>query len=77
MLYLLSPVVDFNGVNRELERLSQQTLEPEPIILFLQTSTAAPAKPIDGMLVRADGVVWNPGAGAGIYERLGGAWVKI
>lgn len=37
----------------------------------------APAKPVNGMLVQADGVGWNPGAGAGYYERKGGAWVKL
>lgn len=77
MLYLAQHVVDFAGVNRELERIAQQALEPEPIIIYMQTTFAAPAKPAEGMLVRADGVVWNPGAGAGLYERLGGAWVKL
>lgn len=38
---------------------------------------AAPAKPFNGMLVLADGVGWDPGAGAGYYERKGGAWVKL
>jgi len=64
-------------VASELEKLALQQQEPEPIIMYFQTLTAAPAKPSDGMLVRADGAVWNPGAGAGIYERNGGAWVKI
>jgi hypothetical protein len=31
----------------------------------------------DGMLIFADGVSFNPGAGAGTYERRGGAWVKL
>lgn len=37
----------------------------------------APAKPRDGMMVFADGTSFNPGGGAGVYERRGGAWVKL
>jgi hypothetical protein len=77
MLYTPSYPATFEDVSRELDRISRQTVEPEPIIMYFQTSYAAPAKPVNGMLVRADGAVWNPGAGAGIYERNGGAWVKI
>jgi hypothetical protein len=36
-----------------------------------------PLKLRDGMLAYADGTDWNPGAGAGFYERRGGAWVKL
>lgn len=36
-----------------------------------------PARLRDGMLVVADGTDWNPGSGAGYYERRGGAWVKL
>lgn len=38
---------------------------------------AEPARLEDGDLVYADGVNWNPGAGAGLYERKSGAWVKL
>lgn len=37
----------------------------------------APEKPRDGLVVFADGTNWNPGAGAGLYERAGGAWSKL
>lgn len=45
--------------------------------LTLEVLFVAPTKPTDGMLVLADGVSWNPGAGAGIYARIAGAWVKL
>ena len=77
MLYIPLTPANFPEVRVELENLARQQLEPEPVIVYFQTSHSAPAKPVDGMLVRADGAVWNPGAGAGIYERNGGAWVKI
>ena len=35
-----------------------------------------PARLIEGMVVKADGTDWNPGAGAGFYG-YSGAWVKL
>jgi hypothetical protein len=29
------------------------------------------------MTVNADGTNWDPGAGAGLYQYLGAAWVKL
>lgn len=46
-------------------------------ILFLEELFEEPAKPLDGMVVWADGTMWNPGSGAGIYHRRGGAWVHL
>lgn len=37
----------------------------------------APARVRDGMIVYADGVGWNPGSGAGAYQRKGGAWIAL
>lgn len=36
-----------------------------------------PFRPREGQLVFADGTDWNPGGGAGYYERVGGAWNKL
>ncbi len=38
---------------------------------------AAPQRPRDGMIVYADGTVWNPGQGVGFYGYQAGAWVKL
>lgn len=38
---------------------------------------AEPEKFDDGDVVMADGSNWNPGAGAGVYARVSGAWVKL
>jgi len=39
---------------------------------------AAPAKPVDGMIARADGGGWNPGGlGAGAYMYRDGVWRKL
>lgn len=43
----------------------------------LSVRSAAPARIEDGMVVYADGANWNPGAGAGVYAREAGAWVKL
>jgi hypothetical protein len=38
---------------------------------------AAPINPQEGMIVRADGVNWNPGSGGGFYGYHDGAWVFL
>ena len=44
-----------------------QTFQTQIAFLQLQTLNVAPAKPREGMVVKADGVNWNPGSGAGFY----------
>lgn len=39
--------------------------------------TAEPARFDDGEVIFADGTFWNPGGGRGLYQRTGGAWVKL
>jgi hypothetical protein len=46
-------------------------------IIIIEPSYAAPARPREGMVANADGTTWNPGGGAGLYQRLAGAWVKL
>jgi hypothetical protein len=43
----------------------------------LNVLNRAPVRARDGMLIEADGVNFNPGAGAGCYIRRAGAWVKL
>jgi hypothetical protein len=43
--------------------------------LRLETLYAAPARLYEGLLVKADGVTWNPGGGPGLYAYISGAWV--
>lgn len=44
---------------------------------MLTPRAAAPGKPREGMMACADGVNWDPGAGAGIYEFKSGNWSKL
>ena len=46
-------------------------------ILIVQPSYAEPSRPREGMVVNADGTEWNPGGGAGLYQYLSSAWVKL
>jgi hypothetical protein len=50
----------------ELQDLSQ-SLQSQQQFLYIQTLNAAPSKPREGMIVKADGTNWNPGSGAGFY----------
>ena len=61
----------------ELERVRQFTENPSFAVLYLDTLNAAPAVLVDGMVVKADGVNWNPGAGAGVYCYYGAAWNRL
>lgn len=36
-----------------------------------------PGRLMEGMVVNADGTSWNPGGGAGLYQYLSSAWVKL
>lgn len=61
----------------ELRNIAAALASPDVTILRVQPRTAAPQKIEDGQIVYADGVIWNPGAGAGFYGRQAGAWVKL
>jgi hypothetical protein len=60
----------------EFVRLARHLGDPQDFI-WLRPITAAPAKPREGMVANADGTVWNPGGGAGLYQYLAAAWVKL
>ena len=51
--------------------------EFQEVALAMATSYAAPGKPQDGMIVKADGTHWDPGSGAGFYGYSGSAWVLL
>jgi hypothetical protein len=36
-----------------------------------------PDRPAQGMIVYAQAITWNPGAGAGLYVFDGATWVKV
>ena len=57
----------------ELQSIARAFTSPEPYFV-LSVLNAAPAKPRDGMIVRADGTHWNPGSGSGFYGYKSGAW---
>ena len=61
-----------------MEQFDQLSLAiPSGKLYKLEIRNAAPDKPRNGMVVYADGVVWNPGSGEGFYGYEAGAWVKF
>lgn len=42
--------------------------------LVLDELHVAPSRPVDGLVVKADGSDWDPGSGAGVYEYNDGVW---
>jgi hypothetical protein len=66
------------SLNQETDNLSEWVDDPDfPNSITLQQRTAAPARVRTGMIVLADGVLWNPGAGAGFYGYYAGAWAFL
>lgn len=65
-----------NSLRVELEKLALQLAQPADY-LALKTLYAAPKRIFDGQIVQADGTLWNPGGGAGVYVRVSGAWTKL
>lgn len=60
----------------ELQQIAKEMATVQSVIL--PTLYAEPARIYEGMLAKADGTSWSPGGtGAGIYARIGGAWVKL
>jgi hypothetical protein len=64
------------GADEEFHQVARVMGRPQPFLL-LATSYAAPGKPQDGMIVKADGTHWDPGSGAGFYGYSGSAWVLL
>jgi len=57
-----------DGINARLTELEYE---------LKRTLYAPPDKPRESMYAKADGLSWNPGAGAGLYQYQSGAWVKL
>lgn len=81
MTYVASgiPPSDLAGLAnyvRQMEASIAQQLNNPADYARLNIIYAAPSKVFEGMIVRADGTTWNPGQGAGLYEYVGGQWVK-
>lgn len=60
---------------REFSRISATFDAVESI--DLSTLSMPVSKPQEGMIILADGINFNPGAGAGVYAYIGSKWVKL
>lgn len=82
MVYIPTPVPHFDNLDevtsyleRELTAIARASVEQDAV--DLRPIHAPPDRPREGMIIIADGTVWNPGAGKGAYEYLNGAWSKL
>jgi hypothetical protein len=64
-------------VSTQLRRIADTLRAPTVSSVRFDILHAEPARYSDGDVVMADGADWNPGAGGGLYQRFGGAWVKL
>lgn len=75
----------WQGVKYALDQIFPQLLsnvnelvDGKTRILQFRVLVAAPLGAATGMVAYADGTVWNPGAGEGLYEyRSDAAWHKL
>lgn len=62
---------------REYDAIAREFVSPQDFTR-MKVLYVSPTKLQPGMIVYADGVSWNPGAGEGLYRRtLAGAWVLV
>jgi hypothetical protein len=61
----------------EQDKIAREFVEAKDY-LPMRVLYAAPLKPRAGWLVYADGTMWNPGSGQGVYRyTLAGAWAYV
>ena len=60
----------------EIEKIAQAMDTSDPFFT-LDTLYAYPPKYREGTIFKADGTTLNPGSGAGVYCRRGGAWTFL
>lgn len=63
-------------LRQELDKIAQAIDTPDEF-LALKTLYAAPKKFREGTIIKADGVTYNPGSGAGVYCRRGAVWTFL
>lgn len=61
----------------QLRALADAIAAPEVTAVQFAPLAAEPARYQEGTLAYANGTDWNPGGGAGLYQRTSGAWVKL
>jgi hypothetical protein len=62
-------------VRQEFAKLEQSFFDLD--MIQFKVTTVAPEKPREGMTLLADGTLWNPGAGKGVYTYYSGVWNKL
>lgn len=63
-------------LRQELDTIAREMSQPSEY-LALKTLYAEPKRIFEGMVIKVDGTVFDPGSGAGVYARIDGAWVKL
>lgn len=64
-------------INDEFRRIEEALRFPDSETVTIIKLHSAPEKPIEGMMVYADGTDWDPGSGAGIYQYRSASWTFI
>jgi hypothetical protein len=68
---------DDRFLQEEFSRIEAALRYLEVESLRLTPSHVEPFRKFEGDVYNADGTDWDPGSGAGLYQYLSGAWVKL
>jgi len=60
-------------LKQEFATIAREQAQPSDY-MALNTLYAAPKRIFDGMVILVDGILFDPGSGAGVYVRRGSAW---
>ena len=60
-------------LKQEFATIAREQAQPSDY-MALNTLYAAPKRIFEGMVIFVDGILFDPGSGAGVYVRRGGAW---
>jgi len=74
---VVPPEYDPAFFQEQLAQIAQELRLYQAERIRLIPQPVAPDRPQEGDVANADGTNWNPGGGAGLYQYLGGAWVKM
>lgn len=70
---LVPRTLDNVWLQTELRRIAEAMSQGDVVLRLIETSSE-PSKVTEGEIRIADGVNWDPGAGAGTYIFRGGIW---
>ena len=65
------------AIQTELNKISEETKNGQVLSITFIEHSSLPAKPAEGIIMRFAANIVAPATARGLYEYVGGAWVKL